>query len=174
MVDGLFLEFTVFLILIFKGCDPDGPAGDGTTPFHWAVYGGSRAAAEWLRAHRGCDAGAVNAFGCNAAQFASGNSFLILAQHASCRCARELRPARGEMSSRFEQPPMTRVDSALQCCRGEISWRAMQHVSSRVSSCLHTACSSRHTRSAVGGPAVCHTAECSLRSPCCAVQRRGR
>ena len=48
----------------------DVPMVDGTTPFHYAVYGGQRAVCEWL-VGAGADAHALNDHGCNSAQWAA-------------------------------------------------------------------------------------------------------
>ena len=54
------------------GADPDARTGaDGTTPLHLAVWQGQRQVVAWLLDECGCDLHALNAFGCNASQWAA-------------------------------------------------------------------------------------------------------
>jgi ankyrin repeat protein len=53
------------------GVHPDVATGDGTTPFHYAVWQGHMAVCKWLVYGAGADVASENEFGCNAIQWAA-------------------------------------------------------------------------------------------------------
>ena len=71
-------HLAVCRFLVTRGVSPDESTLDGTNAFHWAAYRGQLRVLAWLADDAGCDWRALNAYGCNAGQWA--------AQHGDVAC----------------------------------------------------------------------------------------